>query len=89
VATFSNDHAGLGRDAARRGDRSSPTHSWISVALAWIHEHRFEERDGGTLMHDHVRYAVLFDFLIHRFFIRPDIERIFAYREKKLREIFA
>ena len=55
----------------------------------WIHEPRFEERDGGTLVHDHVRYAVPFDFLIHRCFIRPDIERIFAYREKKLREIFA
>jgi len=54
----------------------------------WIHEHRFEERDGGTLVHDYVRYAVLFDFLIHRSFIRPDIERIFAYREKKLRDIF-
>jgi ligand-binding SRPBCC domain-containing protein len=55
----------------------------------WIHEHRFEERDRGTLVHDHVRYAVIFDFLIHRVFIRPDIERIFAYREKKLRDIFA
>jgi ligand-binding SRPBCC domain-containing protein len=55
----------------------------------WIHEHRFEERDGGTLVHDHVRYAVLFDFVIHRFLIRPDIDRIFAYREKKLREILA
>ncbi|HEY6153868.1 MAG TPA: SRPBCC family protein [Candidatus Udaeobacter sp.] len=55
----------------------------------WIHEHRFEEQNGGTLVHDHVRYAVLFDFLIHRLFIRPDIERIFAYREKKLRDIFA
>jgi len=54
----------------------------------WIHEHRFEERDGGTLMHDHVRYAVLFDFLIHQLVIRPDIERIFAYRERKLCEIF-
>lgn len=54
----------------------------------WIHEHHFEEQNGGTLVHDHVRYAVLFDFLIHRLFIRPDIERIFAYREKKLREIF-
>ena len=53
----------------------------------WIHEHRFEERNNGTLVRDHVRYAVLFDFLIHRFFIRPDIERIFGYREKKLREI--
>jgi ligand-binding SRPBCC domain-containing protein len=55
----------------------------------WVHEHRFEERNSGTLVLDHVRYAVLFDFLIHRLFIRPDIERIFAYREKKLREIFA
>jgi ligand-binding SRPBCC domain-containing protein len=54
----------------------------------WIHEHRFEEQNGGTLVHDHVRYAVLFDFFIHGLFIRPDIERIFAYREKKLREIF-
>src|SRR5664279_4082164 len=24
----------------------------------WIHEHRFEPRDGGTLAIDHVRYAV-------------------------------
>jgi ligand-binding SRPBCC domain-containing protein len=54
----------------------------------WIHEHRFAERDGGTLVQDDVRYAVLFDFLIHRFFIRPDIERIFAWREKKLRKLF-
>lgn len=55
----------------------------------WIHEHRFEEQSGGTLVQDHVCYAVLFDFLIHQLFIRPDIERIFTYREKKLREIFA
>jgi ligand-binding SRPBCC domain-containing protein len=55
----------------------------------WIHEHRFEERNKGTLVRDHVRYAVLFDFLIQRLFIRPDIERIFGYREKKLRAIFA
>ena len=55
----------------------------------WIHEHRFEERNNGTLVRDHVCYAVLFDSLIHRLFIQPDIERIFRYREKKLREIFA
>lgn len=54
----------------------------------WIHEHRFEEQNGGTLVHDHVRYAVFFDFLIHKLFIRPDLERIFAYREKKLCETF-
>jgi ligand-binding SRPBCC domain-containing protein len=55
----------------------------------WVHEHRFEERDAGTLVHDHVRYAVPFDFLIHRLFIRPDIERIFAYRSDRLRRLFA
>lgn len=54
----------------------------------WVHEHTFEERDGGTLVHDRVRYAVLMDFLLHRFFIRPDIERIFAYRQKQLRALF-
>jgi len=54
----------------------------------WIHEHRFEQRNGGTLVHDDVRYAVLFDFLIHRLFIRPQIDRIFAFRKNKLREIF-
>jgi len=54
----------------------------------WIHEHRFEEQNGGTLVHDHVRYAVIFDVLIHRLLIQPDIERIFTYRGKKLREIF-
>ena len=55
----------------------------------WIHEHRFEERDGGTLVHDNVHYAVLFDFLIHRLVIRPDIERIFANRSDMLRRRFA
>jgi len=45
-------------------------------------------REVGSLDKD-VRYVVLFGFLFHRFFIRPDIEQIFAYREKKLRKIFA
>lgn len=55
----------------------------------WIHEHTFEERDGATLVRDRVRYAVPFDFLVHAWFVRPDIERIFAYRAEKLRARFA
>ena len=55
----------------------------------WCHEHTFELREGGTLCRDHVRYAVAFDFLVHRPFVRPDIERIFAYRQEKLRHMFA
>jgi ligand-binding SRPBCC domain-containing protein len=55
---------------------------------AWIHEHSFQERDGGTLMRDRVRYAVPLDFLMHGFLVRPDIERIFAYREAQMRKLF-
>jgi ligand-binding SRPBCC domain-containing protein len=55
----------------------------------WIHEHTFEPRDGGTLARDHVRYAVLLDFLLHPLFVRPDIERIFQFRAEALRRQFA
>lgn len=54
----------------------------------WRHEHTFEARDGGTLCRDHVKYAVPFDFLTHRWLVRPDIERIFAWRTMKLTERF-
>jgi hypothetical protein len=53
----------------------------------WIHEHLFEARDGGTLVRDEVRYAVPFDFLAH-WFVRRDVERIFAHRRKMLRRKF-
>jgi ligand-binding SRPBCC domain-containing protein len=54
----------------------------------WIHEHTFEARDGGTLARDHVRYAVALDVLVHRLFVRPDMERIFQFRSEMLRECF-
>jgi ligand-binding SRPBCC domain-containing protein len=54
----------------------------------WIHEHRFEERDGGTLCVDHVRYLAPGGELLHRWFVRPDVERIFRFRQARLRELF-
>jgi ligand-binding SRPBCC domain-containing protein len=54
-----------------------------------VHEHEFEPRDGGTLVRDHVHYAVPFDFLVHQLFVRRDIARIFAYRTESLRRHFA
>jgi ligand-binding SRPBCC domain-containing protein len=54
----------------------------------WIHEHTFEPRDGGTLARDVVRYAVPFDLLLHRWFVRPDIERIFEFRTAALQGRF-
>lgn len=54
----------------------------------WIHEHTFEERDGGTLVRDRIRYAVSFDLFVHRWLVRPDIERILRYRKERLLELF-
>jgi ligand-binding SRPBCC domain-containing protein len=55
----------------------------------WVHEHRFEVRDDGTLVCDRVRYAVWFDFLVHELLVRRDVARIFAYRTERLRQRFA
>ena len=55
----------------------------------WHHTHTFVSRDGGTLCRDTVKYSVPFDFVAHRFFVRPDIESIFNFRQRKLRELFA
>ena len=54
----------------------------------WHHEHRFEERDGGTLAIDQVDYAVLGGWLIEKLFVRGDVEKIFEFRRQKLLEIF-
>ena len=55
----------------------------------WIHEHTFEACDGGTLVRDVVRYAVPFDALVHGWFVRPDIEKIFEFRAAALKRRFA
>lgn len=55
---------------------------------AWIHEHTFADRDGGTLVRDHIRYSVPFGILVHRWLVRPDVEKIFAYRTAALQQRF-
>ena len=71
-----------------------PPHHFVDEQIRgpyrqWIHEHTFEARDGGTLARDVVQYAVPFDFLAHRWFVRPDIERIFKFRNAALQTRFA
>jgi len=51
---------------------------------AWIHEHEFEDLGQETRMTDRVCYAVPGGSLVNRFFVRPDIERIFRYRAEQL-----
>ncbi|MEZ6056520.1 MAG: SRPBCC family protein [Planctomycetaceae bacterium] len=54
----------------------------------WHHEHTFVEQDGGTLVGDCVDYAVLGGAIVHRLFVRNDLEKIFTYRLQKLTEFF-
>ena len=53
----------------------------------WRHLHRFEDADGGTLASDHVEYSVPGGFIVRNLLVAPDLERIFAYRQKKLAEL--
>ncbi len=54
----------------------------------WIHEHRFAEQEGGTLIRDLVHYATpggaLLEPFLHHLLVYPDVERIFEYRRAKL-----
>jgi len=55
----------------------------------WIHEHTFEERDGGTFMRDLVRDRVPGGALIDRMFVREDVRRIFTFRRDALLRLFS
>jgi ligand-binding SRPBCC domain-containing protein len=55
---------------------------------AWIHEHTFEEQDGGTLTRDRVQYAVIGGWLINTLFVRRDVEKIFHFRQETLQGLF-
>ena len=71
----------------------NPPHHFVDEQLRgpyrqWIHRHTFEPQNGGTLARDIVHYAVPFDLIAHPLFVRPDIEKIFAYRQEALRKRF-
>ena len=70
-----------------------PPHRFIDRQLRgpyrlWHHEHRFESRDGGTLVIDEVDYAVWGGSLVVALGVRRDIDRIFAYRGERLTQLF-
>jgi len=54
----------------------------------WEHRHTFEERDGGTLCRDQVRYRPRGGALVNWLFVRRDVERIFRYRQQQLTGLF-
>ena len=54
----------------------------------WHHEHTFEEIEGRTLVKDVVFYKPIGGALVHKLFVRRDLEKIFRYRQEKIAEIF-
>ncbi len=71
-----------------------PPHRFVDEQLRgpyrqWIHEHTFEPCNDGTLARDLLRYVVPFDALLHRWFVGPDIERIFEFRAVALKRRLA
>ncbi len=57
----------------------------------WHHQHHFKVVDGGIEMTDIVNYAIPFGILgrmMNNIMISNEIEKIFSYREKKIKELF-
>lgn len=58
----------------------------------WHHEHHFVVKDGGVEMTDIVSYKLplgLLGKLVHPFLVAPKLNEIFAFRFKKVDELFA
>ena len=55
----------------------------------WFHEHSFESLGPNeTLVKDRVHYIPRFGALVHKFFVKPDLMKIFTYRQDSLADIF-
>ena len=57
----------------------------------WHHKHFIHEIDGGVEMEDIIDYKVpfgIFGRIFHPLLVKPKLEKIFSYRQKKLVEIF-
>ena len=72
----------------------NPPHSFVDEQRRgpyrrWIHTHTFDPVQDCTLVRDEVEYAVFGGSIVQNFLVGPDLEKIFAYRSEKLRELLA
>jgi ligand-binding SRPBCC domain-containing protein len=54
----------------------------------WVHEHTFSTHKGGTLVGDRVTYSVPGGRIIQKLLVAPDLDRVFGYRHKILKQLF-
>src|SRR5215210_711381 len=74
-----------------------PPHRFVDVQVRgpyrlWHHTHELEPLDGGTLMRDTVRYAMLFGALgevARRAVVSRDLDAIFAFRAERVPALLA
>jgi ligand-binding SRPBCC domain-containing protein len=74
-----------------------PPTSFVDVQVrgpyrSWRHEHTFEEHGNRTLMRDRVQYELPFGILgsvAHRLIVARQLRRIFDYRARRIRKLFA
>lgn len=71
-----------------------PPHKFVDQQLRgpykrWWHEHTFEDLgDGLTLIRDDVHYIPRGGKWLHRWFVKPDLEKIFKFRQQQLARRF-
>ena len=71
----------------------NPPHRFIDVQRRgpythWVHTHSFADVNGGTRVGDSVEFDVPFAFAA-AWFVKRDVERIFAFRTEALKRTFA
>jgi ligand-binding SRPBCC domain-containing protein len=57
----------------------------------WHHQHHFKEIKGGVQMNDILHYAIPYGFIgtiTKKVFVGKEVNKIFAFREKAIEEIF-
>lgn len=76
-------------------DSYNPPHGFSDVQLRgpysyWHHSHRFEAKDGGTLMTDEVRYLLPLEplGLLALPLVAWQLDRIFRFRSQAIRLVF-
>ena len=71
----------------------NPPHRFVDVQrrgpyTEWVHTHSFADVNGGTRVADSVAFDVPFAFAAG-WFVKRDVERIFAFRTEALKKRFA
>ena len=57
----------------------------------WHHTHNFREKNDGTVIGDHVRYAIpmgIIGRMANNVFVEKDLRHIFGYRQKMISKLF-